>query len=230
VKYSDPAPARIPELSINPIPIQMAALGSGSALSMTPTLEDDQSMDSAPAPALTSVWQLNQYTNPAFTTNPAPAPAPTHPRPKARMKSKAKETGGICEAGNSSPEHNQHQHQHLTLEPAFQWEVPIDLDPLLDPVFPDTAHVNADQLLTPWQINTPMESEYTQTVNAIFPLTSSIMDHNTEPAHFLALPTPSISQMPVPGSSRSPRKKGKNADLLAIEEAKQLKAKTRSRR
>jgi hypothetical protein len=141
---------------------------------------------------------------------PAPAPAPPRPTGKAKLMSRPTETEVIQELISANPDEitlnrtNQGQ-STLMFDPGYQWEPDLELDPSLDPAFDGQppGRFN-DELLMPW---------------LTLPRDSQIMG-------------PSMMETRSPGSDldRTPRRRGKKADMLAIEEAQTLMAKTTSRR
>jgi hypothetical protein len=107
----------------------------------------------------------------------------------------------------------------LTLDPAFNVDPPIFLDPSLDPVFPFSSQ---SSIMNGFETPTPMMS---------LPQSQYERASSTLPSN-LAYPSPSNpSNTPTPDKedsngqvspSKVTRHRGKNADKLAIEEAQKL--------
>jgi len=89
-----------------------------------------------------------QSNNTSDDMDPAPAPAleDVRPRPRPRPTGKARETVHTELSMNEDP-----YSLTLTLDPGYQWDPNIDLDPSLDPDFYNQPISNAnEEILTPW--------------------------------------------------------------------------------
>ena len=232
VKYDEPVPVIIPGISFDPAndalpmpnPATITTPNHINPSDINTPASGTVPLSEIPPASWTSIFQIDPpegLQSPALITGPVPAPE-RRPRPKPRMKGKKKATSESGSSGNIIGE--EIPTQPLTLDPSFEWEVPIQLDPLLDPAFDIRENVNNSQTPTSWD-NPPIPA-HSYTDESIFPPTEGILEHITDPAQYLTLPNMPISDQPVAGTSR---RKGKNADLLAREEAEILTGKRRSR-
>jgi hypothetical protein len=205
--YTAPAPAPAQTVSLE------LEVDSDTAITPTPQLP----AVAPPCPTRTTRRNAQAPAQLIGLQAPAPAPAPTPPRPRPRPTGKAKlmsrptETEALQELLSENPDEitlnptNQGL-STLMFDPGYQWEPDLDLDPSLDPAFDGQppGRFN-DELLMPW-LTVPCDSQ--------------IMGPST------------MIETRSPGSDleRTPRRRGKKADMLAIEEAQTLMAKTTSRR
>jgi hypothetical protein len=209
-----------------------------------PALSLSITNDTAPAhvPAWTAVFPVETSEDPAPTppspdarpTRPiptrkgkGPAPAPpqpavtepaseppvlqdARPRPRPRPTGRAKENAGLGEGVLTQ----KHIPEGLFLDPAYQWESRVQLDPSLEPTFNTNTSNSADQLMSSWDINTQLPGGSSAGPSVDMPGDS---------------PAGRISAAPSPQ-----RRMTRNADLLAREEAERLTersiAQRRSRR
>ena len=193
-----------------------------------PAASTTQDTDTEPAPALTQVTRsLRPRTRPIIPKKkvgdqgPAqiimgtePAPALTEatglerPRPRPIQKKKAGEQACIeSQSGIVVPDMASSEHPTLVLDPEYQWEPRIDLDPSLDPSFNPSD-------ITP-------QSAFNLTPDPAFDTSNRAW-----------LPTTPISPLTsfTPELANTSRRKSKKADLLAMEEAKNYMATGKRRR
>jgi hypothetical protein len=178
------------------------------------------------------------------------SPAPTRSRPKPRPTGKAKEMQvDHSNNGITSVPVLEEPRQTLTFDPEYRWDTAIVLDHALDPAFDAPAVENGNEIFTHWSTGLLTPNSNLALTPESFNRGLTMPDTATEsftpqPQQWMPDIAPvSISPQPqqlmpytAPDSfsqgqpTRSPRRKGKNADLLAMEEAKKLKAKNKSRR
>ena len=165
-----------------------------------------------------------QSNNTSDDMDPAPAPAPAledvRPRPRPRPTGKARETVHTELSLNEDP-----HPLTLTLDPGHQWDPNIDLDPSLDPDFYTQPLSNDnEQILTSWLTVPQPDIGYYQSQ----PSSSSALPQDALESSSSFITDP--ARKDVPGPARSPRRKGKSADVLAREEALKWKSNEKGRR
>ena len=211
---------------------------------MPPTTQDT----TEPAPALTEVTRsLRPRKKKAGKQTVVPstqdtgselAPALTEdtrslrPRPRPIQKKKASQQTCIeSQSGSVVPDIALSEHPTLVLDPDYQWEPQINLDPSLELSFTAPALDSSSS----YDITSEPAFESSLTSQPAFaapaPASSSLNDLTSEPAFAVpALASPISQSMSfMPELAKTPRRKSK-ADLLAIEEAKNYMATGKRRR
>jgi hypothetical protein len=205
-----------------------------------------------------------------------PASDHARPRPRPRPTGRAKGTSSEKPAQESlSPisanEQAPAQGPALTLDPGYQWEPQILLDPCLDPAFDRNTSLSLTEPLQASEL-LPYSFESILTSNSIPPASSSISEPDPpcpqgkgkmpkvsevpdlertlrrrerkaigekaidepDPEHTLGRTLrrreKPVLSMDVHDPEHTPRRKGRKADVLALEEAQRFLAKDKSRR
>ena len=192
-------------------------------------------INTVPPPALSSRRRPRPTGN--IENNSVEAPALSS-RPRPRPTGKAKEQTNAATSGSMTLHTG--EKPTLTLNTDFQWERPIDLDPALDPAFDFMPQGNDLNDMLPWLEFPPASStsnvlispELASTSTTLFPSSTSSPVPNIPGSSKDSLNRSPVSQSHglAEFENRTPRRRAKKADVLAMEEAQSLMAKTRSRR
>lgn len=138
-------------------------------------------------------------------SGPAPGPA-SNSRPKPRPTGKAKNITGVEDSGNVSmpiTDNSGAPHENMqNQQSSLTFETPFD-----------------------WDLQIPLDPDLDPGLHA----TDSI-NRNHDLSSWLTIPSSTMPNSPSSDLVRTPRRKGKNADSLAMEEAKALLSKRKSRR
>lgn len=178
-----------------------------------------------------------QPVSPILTPEPGPSSQTTiRPRPRPRPTGRAKEMSRPENTEEIIPEYNRinagwNEQPTLTLNPDYRWEPEFELDPSLDPDLDSRPHMN-EELFTinpPASFHSGPASSFKHPASIFPPAENTAPPINLYPASGPA--STFLSPAPVtPNRQRTPRRKGKNADMLAIEEAAKLLNQGKKRR
>src|SRR5882762_6576858 len=180
---------------------------------------------------------------------PASDHAPARPRPRPRPTGKAKGTSSEIPAQESSRhipaiEQAPAQPQALTLDQGDGWEPQIDLDPCLDPDFDRNTSLSLTEQLQAPEFSSfespsisepdppcPPRSEAPDLERTLQREKTAIDDLDPEHTLGRTLRRREKAVLPIDEDPKhTPRRKGKKADILAMEEAQQFLAKNKNRR
>ena len=242
-KYRDPPQTSIFNMGAVNDPAQTMALNIGVINDTAPDPHTNEELASSPPDDPPQKKRPRPKPKPkGKAKNTAPeentntdSPAPTRSRPKPRPTGKAKETPvDNSNHGRTSVPVLAEPRQTLTFDPDYRWDTTIVLDHALDPAFDAPALENGnDEIFTHWSTGLLTPNSNLAMTPETF--NRGLLMPDTGPESFTPQPQQLMPDTAPDSFSqgqpmRSPRRKGKNADLLAMEEAKKLKAKNISRR
>lgn len=165
-------------------------------------------------------------------TQPAQAPGTSRPKPRPTGRAKLQQAQPMT----SDPDYNLDSAPVATLHVTdrnFQGDQQFDLDSSLDPDYRSPETITSNNFLSPFQMNHPAgtpaqeasSSRRTQ-MNYPSPASTATQEAYSSP---LRIQTNHPASTPASSPVKTPRRKGKNSDMLALEEAQQFVTNKRRR-